>query len=266
MRKAIRPLAAALVWVAAGAAGCTPGVSEQGKKLCDSALASFEKGDYPATVRDMDAFLKDNASSNIAGRAYYLRGLARYRMGTPPHRQAASDDFRKALAKTRDSVVRANSHTALGDVAWEAGDLGEAEKMYRQALAYCEQNAPPADHAYYRLGCVLQRLGRWLDADLLFNRVVEFFPDSEFAARAGGRVNARRWTIQAAAYRARPSADGFAEKLRRQNLPAVCRVQLRGEEPLFLVEVGRYRTYEQAASALGNVRQHERDAIVTVTD
>jgi tetratricopeptide (TPR) repeat protein len=214
----------------------------------------------------MEAFLKDNASSSVADRAYYLCGLARYRLGTLPQRQAAREDFAKALAKTKDSVVRANSHTALGDIAWEAGDMGEAEKMYRQALAYCEQDAPPADHAYYRLGCVLQRLGRWLDADGQFNRVVKFFPDSEFGARAGRRVHARRWTIQAAAYRAKKPAETFAETLRRQNLPAVCRVHLRGQEPLFVVEVGRYRTFEQAAAMLANVRQHERGAFITVTN
>lgn len=266
MRRTIRPLTAALVWMCAGLGGCTPGLSEQGKKLCDSALASFEKGDYPGTIRDMDAFLKDNASSSVAGRAYYLRGLAKYRLGTPPQRQAAKEDFGKALAKTKDSAVRANSHTALGDIAWEAGDIAEAEKMYRQALAYCEQDAPPADHAYYRLGCALQRLGRWVDADSQFNRVVQFFPDSEFGVRAGRRAHARRWTIQAAACRTKKPAETFAETLRRQNLPAVCRVHLRGQEPLFVVEVGRYRTYEQAAAMLANVRQHEQGAIVTVTN
>jgi hypothetical protein len=34
---------------------------------------------------------------------------------------------------------------------------------------------------------------------------------------------------------------------------------------LFLVQVGRYPTYEQATSALPGVRKHIRDAYVTVT-
>lgn len=265
MRNTIGPLAAALVWVCVGAGGCTPGLSEPAKKLCDSALAAFEKGDYEAAIRDMDAFLKDNANSSIAGRAFYLRGLAKYRLKDPQRRQAAKADFAKALAKTKDSAVRANSHTALGDIAWEADDTAEAEKQYRQALAYCEKDAPPADHAYYRLGCVLQRLGRWHDADLQFNRVVHFFPKSEFGRRAARRVHARRWTIQAGAYRSSQSAESAAEALRRENLPAVSRPQPQADEPLFVVEVGRYRTYEQAAAALGNVRRHRKDAIIAVT-
>jgi len=265
MRRTMWPLAAALAYLCLAAGGCNLQLPEQAKKLCDSALASFEKGDYAATIRDMDAFLKEHAGSSVAGRAYYLRGLAKYRLKEPPQRQAAKADFEKALGQTKDWAVRANAHTALGDIAWESNDMTQAEKMYRQALAYCERDAPPADHAYFRLGCVLQRLGRWHDADLQFNRVVHFFGDSEFAKRSARRAHGRRWAIQTAAYQSRKAAESAAERLRRQNLPAVSRPQPQADLPLFVVEVGRYRTYEQAAEALDNVRRHEKDAIITVT-
>jgi len=262
MRRLNWPLAAALAWMFASLPGCMLGLSQHAQKLCADGLSSYEQGDYAATVRYMDEFLRDNPRSRETGRGYYLRGQAKFQL---QDYQGAKADFEQALKRVKDKTTRANSLAALGDIAWNSDDMTAAENMYRQALIYCSRDARPADHACYRLGCVLQRQGRWRDADAQFNRVVYFFAGSQLAGRAGRRLHARRWTIQAGAFRIRKLADEFAGRLRKQNLPAVARPVASPDRPVFAVQVGRYQTYDQASAALQSVRRLADDAFVTVT-
>jgi tetratricopeptide (TPR) repeat protein len=257
--RALGPLLWALL---AACVGCVEQVDPEAKKLLTASKAAYDCGDDEAVIRDTTAFLKDHAKSQPAEVAYYLRGLALYRRGNLP---AARADLKLAASHAQRKDVRTGALKALGDLAFDSGDADWAEGLYREALAEMEPKAAPADEVRYRLGCALQRKGRWGEADEQFDRVVHVFAGTQAARRAERRLRCVAWTVQAGAFARRDAARAEAARLRARGLTVVTRPETVDAKLCFLVQVGLYDTYEQAAAALPAVRALRSDAFVTPT-
>jgi len=242
--------------------GCNGPLSPQAKELLLSAYRNYEAGNNAAVISLLDEFLADRSSTSRADEGYYLRGMAKYRSSD---RSGAADDLNAALERTANSQLRAKARIALGDMAYDAGDMALAENMYRQALTDIPKGKKPADHARFRLGCVLQRQGRWADADLQFDRVIYLFRGSDIAQQAARRTHSVAWTIQAGAYRNKSLAESEAAKLSSKDLPAEVEVVLLEGEPAFIVQLGRFPTYEQAMASLPTARKIRAGAFVAPT-
>ena len=243
-------------------AACNGPLTPEAEKLLESGRLAYKQGDDNGAVRKMDLFLKDWAKSRQADEAYYYRGLAKYRTHNLP---GAREDLQAALDRTRRKAVRVGAMVALGDLADDTDDTAAAEKVYLDVLKDIDRDKKPADHVCYRLGCTLQRQGRWKDADAYFDKVIYLFNGTELAGRAQQHVRCKAWTIQAGAFEAKPRADAAAAALRREGLDASSQPALRDGKPVFLVNVGRYPTFRQAAADLSKVRRHCNDAFVTTT-
>ena len=261
MPRSVRPLSFGLVVVALGALGCQGPLSPQARALLLRGYQAYEKGDDGSAIADMDAFLADGANARRRDEAHYLRGLARYRS---KDLDGARVDLLEAQRRTEHRELRAKASSALGDLAWDGNDVLGAEQMYRVTLENTEESEPTFGHASYRLGCVLQRQGRWNEADLQFSRVVYRLEGTVLAKRAGRRIHARTWTIQAGAYEAKASGDAAAAKLRAKNMAALVRAVQHDGRLLYVVLVGKYPTYERALAALPKVRAEHDDAFMTV--
>jgi tetratricopeptide (TPR) repeat protein len=242
--------------------GCQESLSPQARQLLQNGYAASAAEKPQEVVSSMDAFLRDHARSSRADEAYYLRGLAKYHLGD---RAGARADLEAALERTDKNDIRGKSALALGDLAWDRDDMPVAADMYKVVLENTDHSVPPADHAGYRLGCVLQRLGGWEDADLQFSRVIELFSGSELATRSGRRIHGRVWTIQAGAFGDNSAAEAVVKQLSGEGLQAAT-VPMTGQGRLtFVVQAGRYATYEQATAALPLVKKFQPDAFVTAT-
>jgi tetratricopeptide (TPR) repeat protein len=245
--------------VLCGSAGCVLPVSPEARQLLVDGRAAYDRGDDPAVLRQTNAFLAQHARSSLSDVAYYLRGLAAYRQQNLP---AARADLQAALAATTRRDIRLGSQKALGDLAYEDGDMGAADSFYRQALAECEGGARPSDEIGYRLGCALQAQGRWGEADEQFDRVAHVFAGSEIARRAERRLRCVAWTIQAGAYEKKATADAEAVRLRAAHLPANTRPVVVGDKLRFFVQAGWYDTRDKAAALLPAVRKARPDAFI----
>lgn len=250
------------VWPVLISVGCDGSLSPQGKELLAAGSAAFNRSEYEDSVRYLDGFLKDHSKSRGADEAYFVRGLAKYKLKDRP---GAESDLKEALNRTKLNHVRVHAFNALGDLAWDKNDMATGENMYRQALANVKEGQRPADHSRYRLGCILQRQGAWSEADLQFDRVIHFFGDSELGKLAARHVRCRAWTVQAGAYRQKALADAAARRFQAENLPATVQSATNRGQLLFLVHVGRYPSYAQAATALETVKRRNADAYVTPT-
>ncbi|MGB2823617.1 MAG: SPOR domain-containing protein, partial [Phycisphaerae bacterium] len=177
----------------------------------------------------------------------------------------AKSDLQLAAGRAQRRDVRVGSLKALGDVAFDENDLDWSENLYRQALVVGEPKTKPVDEVRYRLGCVLQRKGRWGDADEQFDRVSHVFAGTQVARRAERRLRCLAWTIQAGAFSTKKLAEADASRLRAAKLAAVTRPLTVAGKLQFLVQVGWYDSYERAAAALPTVRRHRSDAFVTPT-
>lgn len=256
-------LAIGLVWCGlAMATGCNGPLSPQAQQMLQNGYDAYQAGNDQQAVEALDSFLADNARSSRADEAYYIRGLARQRQQDP---QAAKNDLNAAIAATENKDLRGKSLVALGEIAFEEGDLAVAESTYRQALVDIEPGQPPSDHAHYRLGTVLQRQGRWDEADVQFDRVVHYFGGTRLGQLAGRRTHCTAWAIQTGAFNDRDRAEAAEAMLREQSIDAEARTILHEAQPLFVVQVGRYATYDQALAALPGVQVQAKDAFVVPT-
>jgi len=254
--------------------GC--GLSDEALQLLADADAAYQAGDTGGAIRHADAFLADNGRSGRAGEAYYLRGAARYdqakdRDGDPDalDREAckqARADLEQAVARSSTFDLRGKSALTLGHLAFDTDDIPTADRMYRLAVDSVGKDPVLGSEAHYRLGCALQRQGKWPDADVWFQKTMFQFPDSAPARAAAGRVNANAWTVQAGSFTERNNADRAVAELAAQDatLPARTVAVLDGR-PRYVVYVGRYRTYEDAHTMRRRVQAFQGDAFVTVT-
>ncbi len=249
-----------VVSLAALSAGCNTAISPEAKGYLRSADTAFRRGDDQVAIKATSQFIRMYPRLEEAGEAYYIRGLARCR---EEQISAGKDDLRIALTLTKRKDLVALVHCRLGDMSYQSGEMAASEKHYRTALENVRPGAPPADEAMYRLGCILQREGRWREADLFFSKVVHFFEGTALAGRAADHSHAVQWSIQAAAMSEVASAKHLQGRLRHAGLNARTDLELKSGRVMRLVRVGSYRTYGQAQADLRRVRRIVSDAFIT---
>ncbi len=98
-----------------------------------------------------------------------------------------------------------------------------------------------------------------------FVAVVYFFEGSEVAERAARRTHRVAWTIQAGVYQKKALADSEAKRVNSKSLPAAVAAVLHGGRPVFVLQLGRYATYAQAAASLAETKKLPRGSFVAVT-
>lgn len=253
-------LTAAMVLACCLSAGCVADVDAGGRAQLAACYEAYAGGLDGKAIRHAGEFLRDNSPSVRDDEAYYLRGLALSRQGDGVDARA---DLLRATRSDR-RAVRSRALLALGDLSLTGGDLGRAETLYRRSLSEGTTRKTPAQHAYLRLGHVLQRQGRWADADVQFSRVLKHFGGTKYARWAGGRIHGRAWTIRAGAFARRAGASEAAEELAKARLPASIEARLRGGRLMHVVSVGRYEKYGQVRAVLGKVRRVRPDAYIGV--
>ncbi len=242
--------------------GCAGQLTPEAQQLLQEAYELHGGGNDEVAIQALDRFLRDNRRSSRADEAYYLRGMAKYRL---KNISAAKADLNTAIGRTDNKELRINARIALADLAYAEDDVGLAENMYRQALVDIEEGKAPSDHAHYRLGTLLQRQGRWEEADLQFDRVAYLFADSQLGRASARRTRSTAWTIQVGAFESKARSDLAAKHLRVKELPTVSKAILLDGRLVFVVQVGRFSTYEQALAVLDDARELEGDAFVTTT-
>jgi TolA-binding protein len=239
-----------LVLLSAMVGGCVGAIPAADAKVLTDANAAYQGGDDKSAVQLSAQFIQMHPQAPEAAEAYYIRGLARLRMGLTPD---ARDDFNAALGLTKRADLTAQIHLALADMSYKANDMATASTHYQAALAGIPQGQEPADRGAFYLGCALQRLGQWPDADVMFHRVMHFFESGSLAKLAEDRAGATKWSIQAGAYDNAAAADELVAKLKATGISARQDRQARGGKLLRLVRVGSFPTYDAAAAELPKV-------------
>ena len=254
-------------FASAALAGCGTLSPREGQ--LDDAYRQYAAGDNAAVVADMDAFLQENPHASRTDEAHYLRGLARFNM---KQYEPAKADLLDAVSGTKDTELRGKAALALGDLSLQTGDTTLAETMCRDAVGSLEElarngeakkEAPLLAEAYYRLGCVLQHLGQRRAADQQFSHVTYYYPDTEAASHAARAINASAWTVQAGSLARLSAAQADTKRFASLGQQVQALPVLAGGKTRYVIQVGRFARYEDAAALLPQVRQIQSDAFVT---
>jgi septal ring-binding cell division protein DamX len=94
---------------------------------------------------------------------------------------------------------------------------------------------------------------------------MELFPGTVLGSRSARRVHGRAWAIQIAAFGDRAHAEVLVRGLAEQGVQAAASAVLEDDKPVFVVQTGRFSTWEQAAAALPSLKKLQPDAFVTAT-
>ncbi|RKY24249.1 MAG: hypothetical protein DRP83_07980 [Planctomycetota bacterium] len=237
-------------------------VSPQAREHLDIASRAYRAGDNRKTVAQADAALEYTGRGSVALQATYLRGMARYRLKDITRAQS---DLEKVSRKSDNIQLLIRAFDALGEIAYRKGDMPRAEKCFQHVVDLADRRQRPVDRAHYRLGCILQRLGRWQQADVHFQRVIYLFGRSKLAKLSRRRVNGRKWTIQVGAYSTRSDAQAGAKAFDKAKLKTYIRPIVEAGRLSFLLQVGRWNKYERAAAGLRQARSVQAQAFLQVT-
>jgi len=262
--KLVQPVVkAGMVCILLASAGCDgQPLTPEASRLLEAAITAYDQKLDAEAISKLDVFLADYSRMQRADEAYYYRGLAEYNLN---RHDAAREDYQRAIDRTDREDLRGRALIGLGGIAYDEGDMAQAERMLMQSLDSLQRGQPPRDHALYRLGMVLQRQSRWEQADRYFNQLIGDFAGTELADRAGERVNARHWTVQAGVFESADESRNLSASLQREDLPAGLWRRMIEGKLLVYVQVGLYRTYEQAEQVLPAVRQICPESFITVT-
>lgn len=245
---------------AATAAGC--GLSPRAQKQLNDGSQKYQAGDNAGAITELSAFIQENPHANQIDQAHYIRGMAHSRL---KHYEAAKSDLLQAVTETSNKELQGKAALAQGDLSYETNDMTLAENMYRHALESLPAGSNLRGQAYYRLGCVLQRLGQWREADLQFHKAIDGYP-GEPARRSARMINSNAWTVQAGSYSKMVTAKDGAKRLSGKGFPnAQAAAVLVDGTTWYVVQIGRYDRYENALAILPRVRAVQSDAFVAPT-
>ena len=240
------------------ASGCTTATRVADRDVFDAGYAALESGRYSQAVMDFLRYLRSDPGSPDRGEVYYYRGQALAHLQRP---DAAKADFQRALGAGVRSPIDQFTHVALGNVYYERGDDVRALKHYAIVLEDPEDDVP-VPMVLLRTGRSLQRIGQWEKGDAYLKHLVTKYPESGAAQAARRYVSADGFTVQTGAYASRTTANDQARRVRRAGFAPQLATVRSGGRRLTAVRVDAGRTYADALSTAGRLRQAGFEALI----
>lgn len=222
------------------------------QQLADGAHA-YNTARHERANTILTQFIKEHGEAPEAGEAHYIRGLALLKLN---RRTEARRDLQMAAEKSPRRDVRVRALAALGVMAYDDDDWATAVKYYKDAIPWASDLQEYDDHLL-RYGICLQRLGNWEESAYEFARVVDGYPKGSAAKTARIMLgwNHPYFTVQCHALTNADAADKEVSRLRAAGLDATKELDTRDKRALYLVQVGKYRTYDEAQQALVRVKR-----------
>jgi tetratricopeptide (TPR) repeat protein len=257
MRRSLLTLS--VLVISAGLFGCQ-GLTDRQIGWLDGGEQAYGAGQYDQAINQLSRFILDASNRPEAARALYVRGLARAQVN---QRLAARTDMIRCVNSATDADVRWRAYTVLGTIDYEDRQWASAARSYAAAVDFAPAS-PPTDFILFRLGTCYERMGRWSDALLPFQRIVNQFPSGSAhdAAQRRLRLRADCFSIQCGAFSSERNAAQLVDELKRDGLEAYARTDVRNGTPMYLVMVGPYARYEDAAGDLEHVRTYAPDGVL----
>lgn len=245
-----------LLTVLSGCQSLTP----QQRQWLEEGEAAYQAQRYPAAIEQLSLFIRNVTDQPEAARAYYVRALAKLRLG---QRLAAREDLRRSIAVAEDKDLRWRSLSVLASIDYEDHQWAAAAQSYA-AAAQLAPEEPPLDIILFRLGVSLERANRWAESRAPFARLAQLFPKSSVTGAAQRRLQIEPdyFAVQVGAFSSESNALRLVEQLRAENYPAYARAETRNGARLNVVLIGRFDKFEDAERALAEVRETQPNAIL----
>jgi tetratricopeptide (TPR) repeat protein len=257
--RGIQVISGVLLATGCGLAGCG-GVPASALRQVSEAQTAAAGGRYARAEQLVDPVIRAHGRKRQTATAYYVRGLCRIQSGA---RAGAREDFDSALRLSQDAELSALVEAQLGNMAFDDGDYSAACLHYEKAAPRLPHSAP-SDRVLLQYGIALQRSGRFDEADRKYAQLIESYPNSPHLAAAHAKQawDGAYFAIQCGAFGQQASAQALAASLHSRGLKSSITAEERGGSRLFMVRVGRFPSYADAARLLARVRAVAPDAYI----
>jgi tetratricopeptide (TPR) repeat protein len=226
-------------------AGCGPNLGEQNQKMDEAAVALGSKTRYDDAMSDCNRALEIAPNP----RAYYLRGRAEQERPKPDASITAADydkadaDYQKALDMHPDAELEAHIRCKMADMAFSREQYTVAVEQYKLAIGQLDSDDWKAP-AMYQMAVSLQRLGKFDDADAMFQQVIDGYPDTDLAQSARQHLGVRAFYVLLGQY---PKAsDAGAATTQAGQLGVKCQADPQPDGSC-LLRAGPFTNYADAA-------------------
>ncbi|RMD85135.1 MAG: tetratricopeptide repeat protein, partial [Lentisphaerae bacterium] len=131
-----------------------------------------------------------NVSPALRARAWFQRGELLFKLGRYTE---ASKVFAQILQFYPEYPNKLDVYFNQGAAALRGGDYATAIHCFQNFITQAPENHPRRPEAIYRCALALSQAEHWDDAQNLFNKLIQHYPDSEFAPEAmiAAAMNAR---------------------------------------------------------------------------
>jgi TolA-binding protein len=233
--------------------GCQQLTPEARQQLSDGVHA-YEKGNFSSANTTLGQFIEKYKEAPEAAEASYVRGLCQLKLN---HRSEARRDFDWAVQKSARRDLTARAQASLAVMAYDDGDWATAGRLYAEAIPWVSDIKEYDEHLL-RYGVCMQRLGQWDQSRQQFAQIIQKYPSTPAgkAAKEAMGWNRPFFTIQCHALSRPDAAAGEVARLRKLGLEASHLMETRQGHAVYLIQVGQYKTYDEARQALERVKRN----------
>jgi TolA-binding protein len=222
-----------------------PGRRTDRPGLLAQAQAAITRDDWDDAAVLIGRFLRENPSDPWAIQARYLLGT--YYLNER-ELDAAEREFQFVASHAGPSQLARQAEIRIGDVALASREYGQAADIFSRLLGNAQRHRDGGELTF-KLGLVMQRKGRWVEADAQFERVRTKYRDSVFAMRAAEQLAVpHHFSLQVGAYRRRANAETKQKDLAERGHEASVQELKRHGRAFFCVHVGAFESREKALS------------------
>jgi tetratricopeptide (TPR) repeat protein len=247
------------------ATGCT--VTRGGASTDHEAYVSGEKHYLAGNFREAKAFFSRylEAGADSVGRPRANYWLGRCALSLKDYDEALTF-LSNAIEETGENWVKGSSLAGQGIALMYLGNYSSARDAFNAALD-TSPGKIRTDHVLLKLATANFRDGRWNEASAALERLFAECASSPLLDHVNELrqyVADRKFVIQVGAYALRNSAEKQKKGLVAKG--QACRVRriIRSGKPLYVVLVGSFPTYEEAAFEAQRLtaKRYVRDAVV----
>jgi tetratricopeptide (TPR) repeat protein len=239
---------------------------KEAEQVLNQAYAAFDAKQYDAAMQGADRVLVGNRDGAGAAEAHYLRGRvseeraiqATDAVAVKTSLVYARTAYNAALGAHPTPEVEGRVHAGIANVAYFQDDYATAIAEYTAAFSKLTDPSSKA-WALYRVALSQQRFGNFDEADQTFAKVLQGFPTSEPAKRAGQHQGARGFQVQIGTYATPANAQNAVAALRAEGVMGTQQTDPTGR---VVVRVGPVPTYDQARALKARLAAKYPDALI----
>lgn len=210
----------------------------------DKAQLYFLKSDYGSAINECEDILGNPAYKKDLDKIYYLLGLSYLKQG---NFMKAQDIFNIIIDEYKESKFLEEAFLSLGDSYLLAGDFDKAKDIYSNILKRTTNSASLKGLAYFRLGQVALKIGKWQEAKDYLNKVKYDYPLTFEASLANNLLTGEDYfTVQIGSFSRQTNAANLCQKLKNKGYDAYIKEATFEGRQMYRVRVGKFSSRDKA--------------------